>query len=180
MSFFELEPKNSYQFNNNFPRDTTAFLKPSTCEENSDSESEDYNYNSLIKYLAKEEVKMVGEDYAKSFIELLGMKTVEEFDEYIHRPAPDILRNAEKSQTRKKIMHIFFNLKKEMEQDFHENGRGYIPSKLAEAIDHGLFKNLKKLILPYPKHLLGALFDEKAAIGWMRKILPGINAIFAA
>jgi hypothetical protein len=161
-------------------------LKSSICEGNSESESDiDCNCYSLIKYLAKEEVKMVGEDYAKSFMELSKTQTVKEFDEYIHNFSTDILTNDEDFKTRQQLMTIFFNLKENMEKEchsyFHENGRGYIPSCLAELIQRGFFQNLKQLILPYPKNLSGAPFDEKEAIVWMKKILPpSVSAIFAA
>lgn len=160
-------------------------LKSSTCEENSESESDiDCNCYSLIEYFAKEQVKMFGEDYAKSFMELSKTQAVEEFDEYIHNVSTDILINDEDFKTRQQLMTIFFNLKEDMEQerhsDFHENGRGYIPSCLAELIQRGFFQNLKQLILPYPKNLSGAPFDEKEAIVWMKKILPpSVSAIFA-
>lgn len=161
------------------------------CESNKNSslsssmhEESDFNYHDLIESLAKEEVKTLGEDFSKSFIELSSAETIEQFHNYIHYPAPSILKNPKNSKARKKLMQIFFGVKKQMEQKlhlhFHENGRGYIPSALAEAINCGLFKNLKQLILPHQNHLSGAPFDEAEAIVWMRKILPGVNAIFAA
>lgn len=180
--FFELEPgNNAYPNYDHCLRHTTDSLNSSTYEKNSET---DCHYHDLIESLAKEEVKTCGEDFSRSFLELSSAETIEGFDKYIDYPEPDILNDAARAKTRKKLMYIFFAVKKQMEEKthmrFHENGRGYIPSALAEAIKYGLFKNLKQLILPYQKHLSGAPFDEAAAIGWMRKILPGVPAVFAA